>query len=288
MKRQDERGNDVDLGRWRTLPLPAIEGLPGRVMVRSQSLPPHSIFPIHAHAWNQLAYATSGTLTVVVERTWYLVTSEQAIWIPTHVQHSTGSLNGSEFRSLYVAETAALPKICTVFSVTELLRALIIELTEAERRREQDAYITRLQDLIVDQLQRLEPHRFCLPWPKSNSLQRICEKLYGAPDDPDGIDTLSTSFGMSPRTLMRRFNDEVGIGLREWRSRLRLFRALEWLDAGRSVTDVALGLGYATPSAFSHMFRKEMGCSPTEWEKRRSAFAGTKRAETSPHAMKKA
>ena len=40
------------------------------------------------------------------------------------------------------------------------------------------------------------------------------------------------------------------------------------LGAGRSVTDIALELGYASTSAFTYMFRQEMGCSPTEYRGR--------------------
>jgi hypothetical protein len=74
--------------------------------------------------------------------------------------------------------------------------------------------------------------------------------------------------GRPVATLARHFESEVGVNLREWRRRLRLFRSIEWLGAGRSVTDVAFELGYSSTSAFTYMFRHEMGYPPTRWRAR--------------------
>lgn len=41
--------------------------------------------------------------------------------------------------------------------------------------------------------------------------------------------------------------------------------ALPRLAAGESVTRVALDLGYASPSAFTRMFRRVLGVSPSEY-----------------------
>jgi len=43
---------------------------------------------------------------------------------------------------------------------------------------------------------------------------------------------------------------------------VRLMRALELLAAGSSVTDVALSVGYASPSAFVARFRQVLGSTP--------------------------
>jgi AraC-like DNA-binding protein len=47
-----------------------------------------------------------------------------------------------------------------------------------------------------------------------------------------------------------------------WRQRLRLVRAVERLAEGAAVTDLALDLGYDSPSAFIAMFRRELGTTP--------------------------
>lgn len=225
---------------------------------------------MHSHHWNQFVYATAGTLVVTVEGSWHVITPEQAVWLPTGLSHTTGALNGAEFRNLYVADTPELhmPNQCTVLAVSPLLRALIVELAEIDARGDEAPYIERINTLIIDQLHRLKAQDFYLPWPRSPSLRRLCETLYATPDDERTVDQWGAELGASSRTLARRFEKEVGISLRAWRHRLRLFRAVEWLGAGRNVTEVALDLGYASTSAFTYMFRKEMGCCPTEWLQR--------------------
>lgn len=255
---------------WISVDVPEIEALPRPVYLRSQCLPARHIFPVHSHRWNQFVYATAGTLVVTVEDCWYVITPEQAIWVPTGVLHTTGALHGAEFRNLYVADLPGLgmPRTCTALSVSAFLRALIIELVDVGKRNEDDAYVEQVNGLILAQLRRLPVQDFHLPWPKSPMLRKICEALYASPADPRGADEWGAELGASSRTLARRFEKELGINLREWRHRLRLFRAVEWLGAGRSVTDIALELGYASTSAFTYMFRQEMGCSPTEYRGR--------------------
>jgi AraC-like DNA-binding protein len=47
-----------------------------------------------------------------------------------------------------------------------------------------------------------------------------------------------------------------------WRQQLRLLRAPESLAANEPVTEVALALGYESPSAFIAMFRRCLGKTP--------------------------
>ncbi len=252
---------------WHVIDVPELEKLPKPIAPRSQNLAPREVFPLHKHPWNQFVYATSGTLVVTVADSWYVITPEQAIWVPTGVMHTTGALNGAEFRNLYVEDVPGqdMPGECTVFAVTPLLRALIVELEAVSARQEDEAYLDQLISLTFLQLQRLPIQDFHLPWPESPMLQQVCQALHASPADSRSIEDWGRELGASPRTLARRFERELGISLREWRHRLRLFLALEWLCAGRSVTEIALDLGYASPSAFSYMFRQQMGCTPSEW-----------------------
>ena len=252
---------------WTTIDVPEIETLPKALFLRSQNMAAREIFPAQTHRWNQFVYATSGTLVVTVVDSWYVITPEQAIWVPTGVLHTTGALNGAEFRNLYVADIPGLgmPDRCVVYSVSGLLRALIVELELASQREEPEPYIDKVHELVFEQLRRLPEQDFHLPWPRSPQLHKVCEWLYAHPADARSLDDWGRVLGSSGRTLARRFEKEVGITLRAWRHRLRLFLALEWLCAGRNVTDVALDLGYASTSAFTYMFRQEMGCPPSGW-----------------------
>ncbi|MEG6507696.1 helix-turn-helix transcriptional regulator [Methyloligella sp. 2.7D] len=255
---------------WLVIEVPPITALPRPVFLTSQSIPARHRFPLHNHVWDQLTYATEGLLQITVEEAWSVVTPQQAIWIPAGMRHTTGGLSDARYNSVYIAAGMAsqMPQRCACLTVSPLLRALILELEAISDHKESEEYVERIDKLVVDQLHRLDKEDFCLPWPKSAMLRTISEVLYEAPDDARGLDYWAAELGVSPRTLTRRFEKEVGLSLRAWRHRLRLFRALEWLGSGRNVTGIALDLGYASTSAFSYMFRKEMGCSPTDWLKR--------------------
>ena len=78
---------------------------------------------------------------------------------------------------------------------------------------------------------------------------------------------------MSDRTLARRFEADVGMSLRSWRRRMRLFKAIEMLGGGMDVTRTALDLGYSSSSAFIYAFRTVMGLSPQAYMRSGAAKA---------------
>jgi AraC-like DNA-binding protein len=51
----------------------------------------------------------------------------------------------------------------------------------------------------------------------------------------------------------------------QWRQQARLLRALERLAGGEKVVDVALALGYESPSAFATMFKRQFGQTPSQF-----------------------
>jgi AraC-like DNA-binding protein len=257
---------------WQELQSPDL-GAPQPLIVRIESIAPRHCFADHAHPWNQLVYAISGVLTVNIEGSCFVIPSEQAAWVPTGTHHRVGSLLGAEFRSLWLDDAicSGIATSCVVFSVSPLLRALILEAATLQDENDADpGYAGRVVHLIVDQLRRAQPLPAALPWPRQGPVAALCEALYADPADQGGPEQWGARLGMSPRTLTRRFNDEVGMPLSQWRRRLRLIKAVEMLGAGRSVTETALDLGYGSSSAFIYAFRREMGMSPQAYCRRQS------------------
>jgi AraC-like DNA-binding protein len=264
--------------RWETIAAPPGAMPPRPMTVRAQSIPARHYFPEHAHAWRQVVYAISGVLTVAVEGQSLVISPEQAVWLPTGLRHRVGSLLGAEFRSLWIADEAGrgLPASPTVFGVPPLLRALIVEAAEIERQEDHDGYAGRVTGLILDQLRRAPPLAGALPWPRGGALGKLCETLYADPADPRGPEAWGREFGMSGRTLARRFEAEAGMSLRSWRRRLRLFKAVELPGGGLGVTRTGMELGYGSTSAFVYAFRTGMGCSPQAYMRGRAAERGVR------------
>ena len=80
--------------------------------------------------------------------------------------------------------------------------------------------------------------RVPLPWPRSPKLRILCEELYENPADVRSMRRWGMELGASSRTLARHLETETGLTIREWRRRLRLFKALEYLGDGANVTTV--------------------------------------------------
>ena len=248
---------------WNSIEAPPDAAAPAPLTVRAQTLPARSFFPEHTHDWGQLVYAIAGVLAVGIAGRSYVISPEQAVWLPTGVAHRVASLLGAEFRSLWIASgSAALPGEPTVYGVSPLLRALITEAAGLQQEADSDGYAGRVTQLILDQLRRAKPVSAALPWPRGEALARLCEGLYADPADPRSAEEWSHELGMSARTLSRRFETEVGMSLRSWRRRVRLFKAIELLGGGMDVTRVAMELGYGSPSAFIYAFRTCVGVSP--------------------------
>lgn len=256
--------------QWHAIRLPVRAPSPAPMTVRIESLAARSYFPEHRHEWAQVVYAISGVLTVAVEGRSFVISSEQGVWLPPRFAHRVGTLFGAEFRSLWIANSAiaGLPDEPGVFRVSPLFRELIVEAAILTADDLKKGYGRRVARLILDQLRRAPALAGSLPWPRSASLNRLCESLYADPADERSADQWGHELGMSGRTLSRRFETDVGMSLRSWRRRMRLFKAIEMLGGGMDVTRTALDLGYGSTSAFIYAFRTEMGASPQAYIRR--------------------
>jgi AraC-like DNA-binding protein len=99
--------------------------------------------------------------------------------------------------------------------------------------------------------------------PRDLRARRFVALVTADPGGEASIAQLARKAGVSLRTLERCFLAETGVAVGEWRRRHRLFHALRLLEGGASVTAVALEIGYASTSAFSHAFARQFGRSPS-------------------------
>jgi AraC-like DNA-binding protein len=81
------------------------------------------------------------------------------------------------------------------------------------------------------------------------------------------VDALARRFGMSPRTLQRLFNDQVGVGPKWVINRYRMHEALARVQAGQPASWAALAqeLGYFDQAHFSADFRRLVGETPGDY-----------------------
>jgi AraC-like DNA-binding protein len=83
---------------------------------------------------------------------------------------------------------------------------------------------------------------------------------------PDAtLEAVASELAMQPRTLNRRLRAE-GKSFRELVNEARFEVSRQLLAGTRmDITDIALALGYADPSGFTHAFQRWSGVAPSEW-----------------------
>mgnify|MGYP003694371781 CR=1 FL=1 len=161
---------------------------------------------------------------------------------------------------------ARMPATCEVFEVTPLLRELIVRATELpleydERGAGRAHHAPAARRARRPRAPALQPADAEEPRRSPRSAAGCIE----APDDAATLEDRRARRGISARTLARHFRRQTGMSFAEWRRRARLLRALGWIAEGRPILEVALDLGYDSPSAFSAMFRRELGAPPSSF-----------------------
>ena len=224
----------------------------------------------HRHERAQLIYATVGTMRVSTGDGVWVVPPLRALWMPPGVRHSIVMSGDVSMRTLYLRADAAtgMPDVCHVLPVSSLLRELIIRATELPLRYDEAGPAGHLVALLLAELHGLGSLPLQLPMPRDPRLRRLCEKLLASPGDPRTLEEWAHSANASPRTLARLFVAETGLTFGAWRQQARVLEAMGRLGSGEAVTHVALDLGYESVSAFSAMFLRAAGASPSRFRLR--------------------
>ncbi|MGX9444238.1 AraC family transcriptional regulator [Nitrobacteraceae bacterium UC4446_H13] len=227
--------------------------------------------PYHSHRRAQLLYGSNGVLRVATPDGTWVAPTNQAIWIPGDIMHQVICHGAVSFRTLYIEPDASelLPRACRVLDVSDLLRALILELVSLPLEYNVDGREGRVMALIIDELCRMPARPMHIPMPRSPRLRQICEAFLGNPSSRDDIDEWAARAGLSRRTFTRLFRLETKMSVGTWKKQARLIEAVTRIASGASITSVAFDIGYESSSAFSAMFRQSLGTSPSAFSTRR-------------------
>lgn len=238
--------------------------VPRAVAAMARDLPADHEIAWHAHPRFQVIYATEGVMRVDTRGETWIVPPMRALWMPPAMAHRVRASGRVKMRTLYIRPEAVprMPADCQVLPVTPLLRELIQRATELPVEYEESGADGRLMQLILDELGSLARLPYNLPMPRAEPLARLCAELAEHPGRAGSRERVAARHGLAGRTLDRHFKRHVGMNFGQWSRRAAVHRALAWFAEGRSVTAVSLALGYASPSAFSAMFRRETGRTP--------------------------
>lgn len=233
------------------------------VRLRARSMNSGTEIPQHTHAWAQVAYTPNGVLRISIADATWIVPPSRAIWLPPAVPHRLAVIEDAYLRTLYVAPSAIPPALnsCRVVEVSPLLRELIAAIDAPEppgTQRER-----WLGSLILDELSHAAPLPLQVPLPRDKRLLSLCNAILGDPARTWTLEQWARYAGASSRTIARLFQQELGMNFVQWRQQALLARAIPLAAKGYSLSRIAHDLGYNSQSAFSAMFRRAVGESPS-------------------------
>lgn len=243
--------------------------LPAPIYFRSASVPADAAYPQHHHAWGELVYSFSGVMEVKLADRHYLAPPQYGIWLPPFVEHTGLNRYETSFCSVYIAEELCteLPRTTCAITVSPLVRAILAHLRDHPPGEKRTAEEERLLRVLVDQLAGAACAGSYLPTSDDPVLGPVLRALEANPGDTRTLPALAREANSTERTLMRRCQRDLGMSFAEWRQRLRVVKAMPLLEAGYTVENVALELGYGSASAFITMFRRMLGVTPDEFRR---------------------
>lgn len=232
------------------------------VRLVARDLDASELLAAHSHAWGQVTYALEGVVRITVGSSTWIVPPLRAIWIPPEAIHEVVTLEKARLRALYVHAPVAPfhGEECVVVDVSALLRELIVSFSRVEGPGPRE---TMLSALILDELAHAAPLPMRVALPSDKRLKLLCEMLIADPGSSFALDDWAHKVGASARTLARLFEQELGMSFGQWRQQMRLAHAAPLIARGVPLSQVAAELGYASQSAFSAMFKKTFGQSPS-------------------------
>lgn len=223
--------------------------------------------PWHSHDCAQLLHTLSGVVRVETNQGYWIVPPSRGVWLPAGTRHRLQVTGNVAARTLFVDPFARadLPSICQVVQISALLRELIIASLSLPERYLSGSREERCYELILDEIRMMTVLPFNLPEPKAPALLALCRQIQADLGKVWTTAQAAQQLCVSERTLLRHFRQQTGLAFSEWVRRARLLEALSRLAQGQSVLRVALDLGYESHSAFSAMFRRILGVSPSDY-----------------------
>lgn len=223
--------------------------------------------PWHQHDCAQLLHILSGVVRVDTQSGCWVIPPGRGVWLPAGTRHALRITGQVAARTLFIDPLARadLPAVCQIVQISALLRELIVASLALAERYVSGSRDERIYELILDEIRGMAVLPFGLAEPQTAILRELCQTMRARPAESWSSQRAARFVNMSERTLNRHFQQQTALTWNEWTRRARLMEALIRLAQGQPVLTIALELGYGSHSAFTAMFRRVMGVSPSDY-----------------------
>lgn len=241
---------------------------PRPVHFRSYLIESNTSVCTHVHEFAQFHFARKGNMRLETADNCWIVPSHYGIWIPAFMEHSVWAMDDVFLESLDI-DTELLDNtisMCQAVAISDVAKELIhhasATIPELYDEHGQDG---KLVSVLLDIIFNLPQVDFVLPWPKNPALNEMCRNILESPGAKHYIEMWSAKVGMSTRNFSRKFKTETGLSFNLWKQKMRIFESVIMLKQNKSVTTIALEMGYSSTAAFSYSFKTILGMPPTEY-----------------------
>lgn len=229
--------------------------------------PPAFELDWHEHRRGQLLYAAKGVVVVSTPHGAWVAPPERAVWTPGGCPHAVRMVGAVSTRSVLIeADTeGSLGDRNKVIRVSPLLRSLLEAACYIPPEYDREGRDGKLMALLLAELAEAPSVPLAVPFPQTEAIAARCRAFLERPTPHDNIDEWSAALGMGRRAFTRAFRRETGLSFGAWRQQACILVALPRLAAGVSVTTIAFDLGYESAAAFTTMFKRRVGVSPSRY-----------------------
>ncbi|MEO0829685.1 MAG: AraC family transcriptional regulator [Pseudomonadota bacterium] len=188
-----------------------------------------------------------------------LVLYIKPMWFLEHTGSSEFALNfGSRELKLSDEIQKLVRKLSSMMisdSVDVMVESLLIELTA---KCYETSWVGRKRPCSTTQLRNFSDFRV------RRSQQLMKKYIY----DHDGLDNLASEVGLSRPHFFKLFKRQTGVTPNVYFNTLRSEQAIDDLmNTDKSVTDIALDLGFASQASFTRFFSLNVGIAPTDYRR---------------------
>ncbi|MGK9148289.1 AraC family transcriptional regulator [Plantibacter flavus] len=242
--------------------------LMGTGVVTGEASGTRLLSPPHSHADAMLAWCYRGTVSVHLQDAVWRLAPGQGVWIPAHIRHTTHHERDATGCYTYLPDSSliapieAVTRVLVPRAVQEMLLHLGINDMDTNLR-------VRIQSVLIEMLQQSVPEATGdwaeVPIPADERVAPLVRAVLADPGDPATAQDLFLAHGLHERTVLRLFQNDVGMSFGRWRTGIRMTFAARLIVDGVPIGAAAHRSGYATTSAFSASFKERFGLTPRQY-----------------------
>lgn len=230
---------------------------------------------IHQHKKAQLLYAEGGIVHIFTENKHWYLPARCFMWIPPETEHYILSFsNNVDLYNFYFSVNADEDRFYqtnNIYFANDLLREMILHTQSwdgpiSKVTISQYYFLKAIKAILPELTTNKLPFPIQHPFPSDEKLLAITRFLNKNLEKNYSLEEVAKEFGLSTRTLSRKFKENLGMNYVRFLRALRITKSLELIAENKyNMYEVAMLVGYNSLSSFSNVFYKELNMRPTEY-----------------------